>query len=87
MDEKKAKRKGIIGTVLFHVLLLVALLFLALRTPLPLPGEEGVEVSLGDAVTGSGLTQPEKIKPVQRIEPIVPRPEPKTGKGNRIERE
>jgi outer membrane biosynthesis protein TonB len=77
MDEKKAKRKGIIGTVLFHVLLLVALLFLALRTPLPLPGEEGVEVSLGDAVTGSGLTQPEKIKPVQRIEPIVPRPEPK----------
>ncbi len=77
MDEKKAKTKGIIGTVLFHALLLVALLLLALRTPLPLPGEEGVEVSLGDATTGSGLTQPEKIKPVQRIQPVTPKPEPK----------
>jgi len=75
--EKRYKTTGIIGTVIFHALLLVALLFLALKTPLPLPGEEGVEVSLGDSETGSGLTQREKIKPIQKVTPIAPKPEPK----------
>jgi TonB family protein len=77
MDEKKYKKHGVIGTVIFHALLLIALLFLALRTPLPLPGEEGVEVSLGYTETGSGLTQPEKIQPIQRVEPEPVKPEPK----------
>ncbi len=76
-NEKKYKTEAVIGTVVFHLALLAALLFLALRTPLPLPGEEGVEVSLGYAETGSGLTQPEKIKPIQRIEPKIPKTEPK----------
>lgn len=77
MDEKKYNMQGAIGTVIFHVLVIVALLFLALRTPLPLPGEEGVEVSLGYDISGSGLTQPEKIKPIQQIQPEVIKPEPK----------
>ena len=77
MEEKQYKTSGIIGTVIFHALLVVALLFLALKTPLPLPGEEGVEVSLGDALVGSGLTQPEKIKPIQKVKPIITKPEPK----------
>jgi TonB family protein len=77
MEEKRYKTTGIIGTVIFHALILVALLFLALRTPLPLPGEEGVEVSLGNATTGSGLTQPEKIKPIRQVKPVVVKPEPK----------
>ncbi len=77
MNEKKYNKHAVIGTVIFHALILVALLFLALRTPLPLPGEEGVEVSLGYDNAGSGLTQPEKIKPIQRIQPEVIKPEPK----------
>ncbi len=77
MEEKRFKTTGVIGTVIFHALLLVALLFLALKTPLPLPGEEGVEVSLGDAITGSGLTQPEKLKPIQQVQPEITKPEPK----------
>ncbi len=77
MEEKQYKTRGVIGTAIFHVLLVVALLFLALKTPLPLPGEEGVEVSLGDAETGSGLTQPEKIKPIQQVKLVVPDPKPK----------
>ncbi len=77
MIEKKYNIQGIAGTIIFHVLVLIALLFLALRTPLPLPGEEGVEVSLGYDETGSGLTQPEKIQPIQRIEPKIIKPEPK----------
>ncbi len=77
MEEKRYKTTGIVGTVIFHALLLGALLFLALRTPLPLPGEEGVEVSLGDATVGSGLTQPEKLKPIQQVKPEITKPEPK----------
>ncbi len=75
MEKKNYKKQGVIGTVVFHVIVLLALIFMALRTPLPLPGEEGVEVSLGDAETGSGLVQREKLQPVQRMKPILPQPE------------
>ncbi|NLN96380.1 MAG: TonB family protein [Bacteroidales bacterium] len=56
-EEKKNKVLATAGTILFHALLLLLLLFLAIRTPLPLPGEEGVEVNLGYSDEGSGLTQ------------------------------
>ncbi|HFB61917.1 MAG TPA: energy transducer TonB [Bacteroidetes bacterium] len=83
----KDKRKALIGTVIFHGLLIVALMFLALRTPLPLPGEQGVEVNLGNAVAGLGKkamktvakTKPVKkpVKPVTKPAPAVPKPHPK----------
>jgi TonB family protein len=76
----KDQRKGLIGTILFHLLLLIALLFIALRTPLPLPGEEGVEVNFGYDNTGKGLIQkdnpPPKAKPVvhKQTKPTPPAP-------------
>lgn len=57
------QRKGLIGTVVFHLLLIVLLTILALRTPLPLPGEEGVEVNLGYDNQGFGNKQEENAKP------------------------
>jgi TonB family protein len=54
---------------LFHLLLLIALLFIALRTPLPLPGEEGVEVNFGYDNTGKGLIQ--KDNPPPKAKPVV----------------
>ncbi len=59
INEKKNKLKGIIGTILFHIGLFVLLIFLALRTPLPLPGEEGVIVNLGFDETGMDIDQQE----------------------------
>jgi len=50
---KKDRIKGILGTILFHCILLAAFLFFGFRTPLPLPEEEGVEVRMGD-VDGMG---------------------------------
>ncbi|GAB1417518.1 hypothetical protein MASR2M12_02830 [Bacteroidales bacterium] len=50
---------GIVATILAHSLLLLALFFLALRTPLPLPAEEGVEVDLGFSAEGMGQIQPD----------------------------
>jgi outer membrane biosynthesis protein TonB len=68
MITDKDKRKGIIGTIIFHMVLLLALLILALRTPLPLPGEEGVEVIFGYTETGFGEVIPEN--PVSQTRPV-----------------
>ncbi len=57
--ERKSRIAAVIGTILFHALMLIALVFLAFRTPLPLPGEEGVEVNLGYSDEGMGNIQPE----------------------------
>ena len=83
----KDKRKALIGTVIFHVLLIGALMLLALRTPLPLPGEQGVEVSLGNTVAGLGKkatktvpkpkTVKKPVKPVKKQAPAVPKPQPR----------
>jgi outer membrane biosynthesis protein TonB len=68
-DFFKDKRRGIIGTAIFHVILLALLIFLGFHTPLPLPGEEGILVNFGYEETGSGEVEPSKpstpVKPVE----------------------
>lgn len=58
-NPKKDKTIAVIGTVLVHALILLVLFLMAFRTPLPLPGEEGVEVDLGMYNQGMGEVQPE----------------------------
>lgn len=81
---KREKRNGIIATVCFHAVLFCALLFLGLRTPLPIPDEEGVEVNLGTAIAGMGAIQPRPAKNTPKVKPqpkkqikAVPQPTPK----------
>lgn len=83
MKIDKDRRRGIIGTVIIHSILLVFLLLVALRTPLPLPGEEGVEVNLGYDDQGSGNVQSDTPPPQAEQPPVVektvtppPQPEP-----------
>lgn len=69
----KDRYKGILGTVLFHGILLAAFLFLGLRTPLPLPEEEGVEVRMGD-LNGMGeidFTPPPAYTPPTPSNPVT----------------
>ncbi|HOH99654.1 MAG TPA: TonB family protein [Bacteroidales bacterium] len=56
--QQKDRTRALVGTIIFHALLLVTVLFLSLTTPLPLPGEEGVEVNLGYSDQGMGDIQP-----------------------------
>ncbi len=63
MNRKKNKIAAIIGTVIFHAILLTCLFLFGLTTPLPLPGEEGVEVNLGYSDQGTGLIQPDESAP------------------------
>ena len=62
MDNKEKKDRGIAiaGTIAVHALIVLVLFLMAFRTPLPLPGEEGVEVDLGMMDQGMGNIQPEK---------------------------
>jgi TonB family protein len=62
MDNKEKKSRGIaiVGTIVVHALVVLVLFLMAFRTPLPLPGEEGVEVDLGMMDQGMGNIQPEK---------------------------
>lgn len=71
MQLDKDKIRGIAGTILFHALLLAGLLFLALRTPLPLPEEAGVEVNLGYSDEGMGVIQPREPAPQAAASPPV----------------
>ncbi len=76
MDLEKNKQdrlKGILATIGFHLILLVSFLFFGLRTPLPLPEEEGVEIILG---TMDGMDDEMFIPPPRHI-PATPTPLPR----------
>lgn len=57
-DFPSEKKKGIIGTLIFHVVLAVILIITSFHPPEPLPEEEGILVNFGTDDTGSGLLEP-----------------------------
>lgn len=67
--EKKDKGIAVVGTIAIHSLVVLVLFLMAFRTPLPLPGEEGVEVDLGMMNQGTGNIQPEKPAIPQTSQP------------------
>jgi TonB family protein len=54
--EKQDRKKAIIGTVTFHVIIAVLLVLFAFKTPLPLPEEMGVIIDFGGGGGGGGET-------------------------------
>ena len=59
-NEKKDKGIAVASTIEVQALAVLVLFLMAFRTPLPLPGEEGVEVDLGMMNQGMGNIQPNK---------------------------
>ena len=78
--KQKNKLTGIITTILFHGAILALLILFGFTTQLPLPGEEGVEVSLGSTSTGLGNIQPKKATEPEKKAP--PPPPKQAGKEN-----
>ncbi|HKI87608.1 MAG TPA: hypothetical protein VKA38_01185 [Draconibacterium sp.] len=85
MSYYEKHKKGIIGTVIYHVIILLLLIFLGFFTPLPLPGEEGILVNFGTSDNGLGDREPspakrnpEPVQPVRQEEKKVPPPPPST---------
>jgi len=66
-SEKKNKKKGIIGTILFHALLLVAFLFMGLTYQDPPPSEEGISINFGVSDEGFGEIEPESTDDITEI--------------------
>jgi len=52
MNNSKSKRTGYVGTIVFHIGLLILLFCLGFHTPLPLPEEEGILVNFGNTNQG-----------------------------------
>ena len=77
-SEKKNKRKGIIGTILFHALLLVAFLFMGLTYQDPPPAEEGISINFGFSDEGLGEIEPESTEDITEIvEEVIDKKKPK----------
>jgi TolA protein len=79
MEQNKEHKKGLIGTIIFHVILLLLLVFLGFFTPLPLPGEEGILVNFGDSENGFGNTEPSPARrrpqPTKTVQQEKPQPQ------------
>jgi|YNPMSStandDraft_1061717.scaffolds.fasta_scaffold10295_7 TonB family protein len=62
MNTSSINKKSLVATIIYHIILVFLLLILALRTPLPLPGEKGILVNFGTTEEGSGLQEPNQEK-------------------------
>ncbi len=58
MSYYKKHKKGILGTIIYHVIILILLIIFGFFTPLPLPGEEGILVNFGTSDRGLGDIEP-----------------------------
>lgn len=75
--QNRDRNIAIFGTIGFHALLVVLFLLFGLSTPLPLPEEHGVLVSLGYMDEGTGDAQPLAAPPpVPQSPPSTPTQEP-----------
>ncbi len=57
--QDKNSRKGLIGTILFHLVLFLLFLFVGMAYPDPPPPEEGITINFGTSDEGMGEEQPE----------------------------
>ena len=69
LPKEREKKEGLIGTIVFHVILLIFFLIYGLTYQVPFP-ETGLTVNFGTTETGSGDNQPEAATtPVESEEP------------------
>lgn len=83
IDYISEHKRGFIGTIIIHAVVLLLLMLFGFFTPLPLPGEEGILVNFGDSETGFGAeepapaeTAPVKDQEEKQVEVKTPPPPP-----------
>lgn len=83
-NKDKHKLYGIIATIVFHAIAIVLLFTLCFKTPLPLPGEAGVEVNMG--MYADALSQQDNTATSQQVEE-TPQPQVEETTTEEIEEE
>ena len=83
MDKIRKHKRGIIGTVIFHTIVLLLLFLIHFRIPFPPPAEEGILVNFGTSENGLGQEEPapanveaSEQEPSVRQEKVAPPPTP-----------
>lgn len=71
----KKHKKGIIGTIIFHAIIVTVFILFGYSTPLPLPGEEGILINFGEDDQGIGQFEPPVSESAQK-EPVQESHEP-----------
>ena len=61
----KEHKTGIIGTIIFHIIIGAIFMLFGYATPLPLPEEEGILINFGDSDEGFGMEEPAFSEAVQ----------------------
>ncbi len=62
-------KNGILGTIIFHNILLLILIFFGFTEPKPLPGIEGIKIDFGNEEFGKGITASEAEMKVEQPAP------------------
>lgn len=66
------KSKGLAGTIIIHLILLLVLVFVSFSVPPPPVYEEGIEVNFGTSETGFGDLEPAPV--AEQIDAVPPPP-------------
>jgi colicin import membrane protein len=68
------QKNGIIGTIVYHIIILLILLFFGFSAPLPPQGDEGILINFGDSPRGLGNREPmqAELKPQEKVEQSQP---------------
>lgn len=68
------KHKGIIGTIIYHGIILLILLLGSFSVPVSIPGDQGILINFGDSEKGLGNLEPAFAEPqaAQRVEKSNP---------------
>lgn len=61
----RERKKGIIATIIIHLVFVGILLLAGFTTPLPLPGEEGILINFGDSDVGTGTMDPQITEEIE----------------------
>ena len=66
-ENKRHRTKGILGSILFHVIILITLFFLGLKSQDPPPAEEGISINFGFIEEGSENIQPNQQEEINEV--------------------
>jgi TonB family protein len=83
----KKHKKGILGTIAFHGVLLILILSFGFSTPLPLPKEKGIMINFGNMPDASGSTELQKSQKETKVQKQQKQTQPQQSKAKAKEAE